>query len=44
MGVASDTGEYFRICFVVNDGKVVRKPADMAFASVDRVGEKRLAL
>ena len=44
MGVASHVGGYFWIYFVVNAGKVVRNPAAMACASVESVGENRLAL
>ena len=44
IGVASDSGEYFLICLVVNSGKVVRNPAAIACASVERVIEKILAL
>ena len=44
MGVASNVGEYFRICFVVNAGKVVRNPTAMACTSVESMGENRLAL
>ena len=43
MGVAREVGVYFRNCLVVNSGKVVRYPAEIALASVERVGEKRLA-
>ena len=44
MGVASDSGEYLRICLVVNAEKVVRNHAAIACASVESVGENRLAL
>ena len=38
--VAVWSGGYLRNCLVVMVGKVVKKPACMAFARVDRVGEK----
>ena len=44
IGVARGCGANLRNCLVVKTGKVVRKPADMALARVDNVGEKRLAV
>ena len=38
--VATGFGGHRRNCFVVISGNELRKPASIAFASVDNVGEK----
>ena len=41
--VARRDGGYLLSCLTVKDGNVVRYPAEIAFANVARVGEKREA-